>query len=102
MSVERVGGTNDVVAEMNTTPLIDVMLVPLVMLILTIPIQTHAVKIDLPQRPSMDRPAIPDVVNLEIDFDGTTIWNSTQSEAPWSLIGIFRTAPRRVPSRTFR
>ena len=77
MSVEPVGGTNDVVAEMNTTPLIDVMLVLLVMLILTIPIQTHAVKIDLPQTSPMDRPAIPDVVKLEIDFDDTTIWNRT-------------------------
>ena len=49
------------------------MLVLLVMLILTIPIQTHAVKIDLPHIP-VDRPP-PVVVNLEIDFDGTPIWN---------------------------
>ena len=50
MSVGSAGGENEVMVEMNTTPLIDVMLVLLVMLIITIPIQTHAVKLDLPQK----------------------------------------------------
>jgi len=50
MSVGPAGGEDDVMVEMNTTPLIDVMLVLLVMLIITIPIQTHAVKLDLPQQ----------------------------------------------------
>jgi biopolymer transport protein ExbD len=64
-------------AEMNTTPLIDVMLVLLIMFIITIPIQTHAVRIDLPQTP--DR-VIKDPVDriknrLTIDTDGTTRWN---------------------------
>ena len=49
MSVGPAGGEDEVMVEMNTTPLIDVMLVLLVMLIITIPIQTHAVKLDLPQ-----------------------------------------------------
>ena len=75
IGVGPAGGTDDVVSEMNTTPLIDVMLVLLVMLILTIPIQTHAVKIDFRPTPG-DRPP-PVVVNLEIDFDGTPIWNGT-------------------------
>jgi len=58
--------------------LIDVMLVLLVMLIVTIPIQTHAVKLDLPINntpPPQD--VMPEIVNLEIDFDGTPIWNGT-------------------------
>jgi biopolymer transport protein ExbD len=75
IGVGPAGGTDDVVSEMNTTPLIDVMLVLLVMLILTIPIQTHAVKIDLPHIPVGTPPPV--VVNLEIDFDGTPIWNGT-------------------------
>src|SRR3954466_14495826 len=66
----------DVMVEMNTTPLIDVMLVLLVMLIVTIPIQTHAVKLDLPQgNPPPPSGPPPMVVNLEVDFDGTVIWN---------------------------
>ena len=79
MSVGSPGGDNDVMVEMNTTPLIDVMLVLLVMLIVTIPIQTHAVKLDLPQANQITPPpdVKPVIVDLEIDFDGTPIWNGT-------------------------
>ena len=75
MPVPNVNGSDAVMCDMNTTPLIDVMLVLLVMLIVTIPIQTHAVKLDLPNGgpPPVDAPAI----DLEIDFDGTPIWNGT-------------------------
>ncbi|HEX4301235.1 MAG TPA: biopolymer transporter ExbD [Rhizomicrobium sp.] len=63
----------DMLSEMNTTPLIDVMLVLLVLLIITLPMQTHAVTIDMPNGHS---PATPSpVVMLEVDFDGTAIWN---------------------------
>ena len=78
MNVGSGGGSGDpeVVVDVNTTPLIDVMLVLLVMLIITIPIQTHAVKLDMPQAnsPPSDAPP-PPAVDLEIDFDGTILWN---------------------------
>ena len=64
--------------EINTTPLIDVMLVLLIMIIMTIPIQTHAVKIDLPQRPK-DAPQPPpqtDKNKVYIDPTGQVFWNS--------------------------
>jgi biopolymer transport protein ExbD len=64
--------------DVNTTPLIDVMLVLLVMLIITIPIMTHAVKLDMPQAnnpPPIDMK--PEVIDLEVDFDGTVVWNGT-------------------------
>ena len=67
------------IMEMNTTPLIDVMLVLLVMFIITIPIQTHAVKIDLPannQTPP-DNPIKPDVNKLAIDPSGAILWNGS-------------------------
>ena len=68
-------GEQEVMVEINTTPLIDVMLVILVMLIITIPIQTHAVKLDMP-RPNQPPPPIPpETILLEVDFDGTPIWN---------------------------
>ena len=61
--------------EINTTPLIDVMLVLLTLLIITLPVQTHAVKLDMP-RPNPNPPTtIPVVVDLVIDFDGTITWN---------------------------
>lgn len=75
MNVGSGTGENEVMVEMNTTPLIDVMLVMLVMLIITIPIQTHAVKLDMPP-PNQPPPLVqPVVVNLGIDFDGTITWN---------------------------
>jgi biopolymer transport protein ExbD len=77
MNVGSGTGENEVMVEMNTTPLIDVMLVLLIMLIMTIPIQTHAVKLDMP--PANQPPPLvqPTVINLNIDFDGTITWNGT-------------------------
>lgn len=68
-------GDHDVMVEMNTTPLIDVMLVLLVMLIITIPIQTHAVKLNMPIGASTPPPTPPVVVRIDVDFDGTILWN---------------------------
>jgi biopolymer transport protein ExbD len=61
-------------ADINMTPLIDVMLVLLIIFVITIPSQTHAVKID---NPSHERPPTtrPEVIDLSIDFDGTLLWN---------------------------
>ena len=64
----------DVMVDINTTPLIDVMLVLLIMLIITIPIQTHSVKLNMPVgNPPPTVP--PEVITVEVDFDGTLIWN---------------------------
>ena len=65
--------------EMNTTPLIDVMLVLLIMFIITIPIQTHAVKVDLPQnsKNQIPPPVEPDKNKITIDPAGTVAWNGT-------------------------
>ena len=64
----------DVMVEMNTTPLIDVMLVLLIMLIITIPIQLHSVNLNMPTgTPPPSAP--PQVVTIDVDFDGTVFWN---------------------------
>lgn len=71
------GGNSDpeVMLDINTTPLIDVMLVLIIMLIITIPIQTHAVKLNMPVGNPPPPLEPPTVVTLEIDFDGTVLWN---------------------------
>jgi biopolymer transport protein ExbD len=75
MNVGSGGGDEEVMVEMNTTPLIDVMLVLLVMLIITIPIQTHAVKLNMPN-PNAKPPTVQPVVHtLAIDFDGSITWD---------------------------
>ena len=75
-----VGGGNpnkdpEPMMEVNTTPLIDVMLVLIVMLIITIPVQTHAVKLNMPvgNPPPPLKP--PTIVQIDVDFDGTVLWN---------------------------
>ena len=77
MKIGSGGGTRDpdVMVDINTTPLIDVMLVLLIMLIITIPIQTHAVKLNMPVGAPPPPLVPPEVVTIEVDFDGTLIWN---------------------------
>src|SRR5450631_3415020 len=68
-------GDPEVMVDINTTPLIDVMLVLLIMLIITIPIQTHAVKLNMPVGTPPSPTVPPEVVTIELDFDGTVLWN---------------------------
>lgn len=77
MSMSVGGGDDDKpMMDMNTTPLIDVMLVMLIMFIITIPIQTHAVKIDLPVPDNSPADAVDPVKNkLVIDAQNTILWN---------------------------
>jgi biopolymer transport protein ExbD len=71
------GGDDEPMMDMNTTPLIDVMLVLLVMFIITIPIQTHAVKIDLPPKTDAPPPLVKPIKNdLIITPDGQLLWNN--------------------------
>lgn len=69
----------DPLSEINTTPLIDVMLVLLIMIIVTLPPQRHAVKLDTPLPPPPDAPPppddLPDPVRIMVDFDGSILWN---------------------------
>jgi biopolymer transport protein ExbD len=70
-------GDPEVMVEMNATPLIDVMLVLLIMLIITIPIQNHAVNLNLPVGTPPPPTAPPIVINIDVDFDGTVLWNGS-------------------------
>ena len=75
MQVGEGGGEDAPMMDINTTPLIDVMLVLIIMLIITIPIQTHAVKMNMPVGPSSAPPKPPEIVRIDVDFDGTIGWN---------------------------
>ncbi len=70
-------GDPEPMMEMNMTPLIDVMLVLIIMLIITIPIQNHAVNMNMPVGTPPPPTAPPEVVTIDVDFDGTIIWNGT-------------------------
>jgi biopolymer transport protein ExbD len=65
----------EVMVEMNTTPLIDVMLVLLVMLIITIPIQLHSVNLEMPSASAPPPPVEPKVVRVDVLPGGQLVWN---------------------------
>ena len=78
MAMQVGGGSEDgeVMVDINTTPLIDVMLVLLIMFIITIPIQTHAVKMNMPvPNNAAPPPKPPTIIRIDLDFDGTIGWN---------------------------
>ncbi len=99
MNVGGGGGSGEpeVMVEMNTTPLIDVMLVLLIMLILTIPIQMHAVSLNLPNGKPPAAQVPPKVVQIDIDFDGTISWNGTEIDSPAKLSQLLTQAARTSP-----
>ena len=69
------GGDPEVMMDINTTPLIDVMLVLIIMLIITIPVQLHTVNLNMPAGNPPPPTKEPVVVTIDIDFDGTILWN---------------------------
>jgi biopolymer transport protein ExbD len=88
---------DDVMVDINTTPLIDVMLVLLIMLIITIPVETHAVKLDLPRSNPPAAKIQPAVVDLDIDFDGTMMWNGAAVAGRATLEQDLRSAAAQDP-----
>lgn len=84
-------------SEINTTPLVDVMLVLLVIFIITAPLLTHAVKIDLPQASSQPLPEKPQVISVAIDGAGKMYWNDVviaQGELKAKLVDAANQKPQ--------
>jgi biopolymer transport protein ExbD len=77
MNVGSGGGSKepDVMIDINTTPLIDVMLVLLVMLIITLPIQLHSVNLNMPIGNPPPPKVLPEIVKIDIDPAGTVYWD---------------------------
>ena len=76
MNVGSGSEEGEVMVDINTTPLIDVMLVLLIMFIITIPIQTHAVKMNMPvPNQNQPPPKPPEIIRIDVDFDVTIGWN---------------------------
>jgi|SRR5580658_582698 biopolymer transport protein ExbD len=89
--------TGQAMCDINTTPLIDVMLVLLVTLIVSLPIQTHAVKLDMPNGNPPPQTERPEVIDIEVDFDGTVVYNGTPVPNLDTLEGFFRTEAQKDP-----
>ena len=95
------GGDPEVMVDINTTPLIDVMLVLLIMLIITIPIQTHAVKLNMPVGNPPPPTTPPEVVRLDVDFDGAVYWNGEMVADRPTLEAKFRGAASQAVQPEF-
>ncbi|MDR2031950.1 MAG: biopolymer transporter ExbD [Azoarcus sp.] len=80
MHAAAAGGDPEVMIEINTTPLIDVMLVLLIMLIVTIPIQLHSVELNLPHGTPPPPLVEPEVVRINIEGNGVIFWNGEALE----------------------
>lgn len=72
------GDDDEVMSEINMTPLVDVMLVLLIIFIITIPVINHAVKIDLPRATNQPNDAKPQSINVSVDAQGKVFWNQEQ------------------------
>jgi biopolymer transport protein ExbD len=99
MSMQVGGSDSEELVDINTTPLIDVMLVLLVMLIITLPIMNHAVKLDMPNlnQPPPPQQQQPDIIDLQIDFDDTILWNGNPVPNIDTLDSYFRTSAAKDP-----
>lgn len=73
---ERHGTTQQPMAEINVTPLVDVMLVLLVIFIITAPLLSYAIRLDLPNEPAPAADVIPATIRLSIDADGQVYWDT--------------------------
>jgi biopolymer transport protein ExbD len=84
--------------EINTTPLVDVMLVLLIIFIITIPVMNHSVKIELPQASNQPNETKPENINLAIDAEGKMYWNTeiidmTQLDARVAAAALVKPQP---------
>lgn len=87
---------DEVLIDINTTPLIDVMLVLLIMLIVTIPIQLHSVNLDMPQARTQAPPVPPRTVAIDIDADGSVRWDGEVVVDREALDARFKTVSARA------
>ncbi|MDK2123002.1 ExbD/TolR family protein [Parachitinimonas caeni] len=72
---------DEVMSEINMTPLVDVMLVLLIIFIITVPVLTHSVKLDLPRAQNQPNVVKPETITLSVTVDGTVHWNDTVVDA---------------------
>jgi biopolymer transport protein ExbD len=70
--------TDEVMNEINMTPLVDVMLVLLIIFIITVPVMKHSVEVDLPRASSRPEDAKPETVRLSVDAQGAYYWNESR------------------------
>lgn len=85
INVGQIEDGTSVLAEINTTPLVDVMLVLLIIFLITIPVATHAVPVKLPNETTHPRQTKPENINISVSKDGKVYWNEARIGKPADL-----------------
>ncbi len=88
--------TDEVMNEINVTPMVDVMLVLLIIFIITVPVLKNSVNIDLPRASSQPLEAKPETIQLSVDAQGNYFWNATRT-GDKELAALLKTAALRNP-----
>ncbi len=88
--------TDEVMNEINMTPLVDVMLVLLIIFIITVPVMKHSVNVDLPQASSQREEVKPETLNLSVDASGAYFLNNTPVSEE-ALPGLLQAEAARQP-----
>lgn len=92
---------DDVISEINMVPLIDVMLVMLIIFILTVPVLTHSVHLDLPRADNQPNLIKPETVNLSVTADGAVHWNEEVVDEAQLAARLEAAAAREPPPEIF-
>lgn len=91
MSSGSPGGDDDVVSAINTTPLVDVMLVLLIIFLITIPVVTHTIPVELPKETIAVRETKPENVLISVDANGAIYWNDLRMPGSAALLERLKT-----------
>ena len=94
------GGEDEVVSTINTTPLVDVMLVLLIIFLITIPVVTHTVPVQLPRDTNQPLQTKPQNINISVDRQGDIFWNQTMLPNQQTLTTDLEKAAQMVPQPT--
>jgi len=97
MSVPGSGGNDKVMSDINTTPLVDVMLVMLIIFLITIPIITNTVKVDLPNARNIATITKPENITVAVDTAGAVYWNGGAVADRTQLLNLVVAEARKVP-----
>jgi biopolymer transport protein ExbD len=97
MSMGSAGGVSKVNSEINTTPLVDVMLVLLIIFLITIPVVVTSIKVNLPKETNQPRTSKAENVVLAINRDGDVYWNELLIPGTEALVARLKTVSVKVP-----
>jgi biopolymer transport protein ExbD len=91
------GGDDKVMSDINTTPLVDVMLVLLIIFLITIPVITHTIKVDLPKAANQPTKTKPENINLAVSANGDVFWNQALVPTQERLLDVIKATARQQP-----